>query len=389
MNFKQLSQIWATGFAMFSMFFGAGNVVFPLFLGQAAGDLNFYATSGLILTAVLIPLMGLIAAMLYEGDYDRFFDRIGKWPGYIAILATMVLIGPGGATPRTITLSYSTIDAFFPGMGVWMFSFIACLIIFAFTYKQNKILDILGYVLTPFLLICLLLIIIKGLFFAPGELLPPPEGTALSFFSSGLMTGYNTMDLLATYFFSHIVLLCLKNEVDPSIANDKKKLLSMSLKSSLIAVFLLGTIYAGFSYVAAYHSNSLIGIDSDKLLGVLAVNILGPSAAIIACGAVALACLTTAIALVSVFAEFLQKDVFMDRVGYIPCLLITLVSTFFISTLEFKGIAVFLEPILQIWYPALIVLSLCNLLHKLTGFMPVKVPVYGTFAASIAWHLYS
>lgn len=273
-------------------------------------------------------------------------------------------------------------------MDVWTFSIIACFIIFLFTFKQNRILDVLGYFLTPFLLICLLWIIVKGLFFSPGEMTPPAEGTPMFFFSNGLLKGYNTMDLLATYFFSHIVLLCLKNEVDPDIANDKKKFIGMSLKASLIAVFMLGTIYAGFSYVAAYHREALMGTEPDRLLSILAMNILGPSAGIAACGAVALACLTTAIALVSVFAEFLQKDVFMDRVGYIPCLLITLVSTFFISTLEFKGIAAFLEPILQIWYPALIVLSLCNLLHKLTGFKPVKGPVYATFALSLGWHLF-
>src|ERR1700730_16757905 len=106
------SNTLATGLAMFSMFFGAGNIVFPLALGQIAQDKNFYAILGMLITAVGVPFLGLIAMTLFDGDYKRFFGRIGKVPGFIVAACIMGLIGPFGAIPRCIALSYSTAKMF-------------------------------------------------------------------------------------------------------------------------------------------------------------------------------------------------------------------------------------------------------------------------------------
>src|SRR3984893_3016927 len=95
----------ATGLVMFTMFFGAGNVVFPLALGQYAQDKNFYAILGLLITAVGVPFLGLIAMTLFNGDYKSFFDRIGKIPGFIVAAVILGLIGPFGAIPRCVALS--------------------------------------------------------------------------------------------------------------------------------------------------------------------------------------------------------------------------------------------------------------------------------------------
>src|SRR5665647_1655937 len=96
------SPIIATGLAMFSMFFGAGNVVFPLALGQIAQDKNFFAILGMLVTAVGVPFAGLIAMTLFNGDYRKFFARMGAVPGFIVVAIIMGLIGPFGAIPRCI-----------------------------------------------------------------------------------------------------------------------------------------------------------------------------------------------------------------------------------------------------------------------------------------------
>jgi len=111
---KIQSNTLSTGLAMFSMFFGAGNVVFPLAMGQYAQDKNFFAILGLLITAVGVPFLGLMSMTLFDGDYRKFFGRIGKIPGFIIALAIMALIGPFGAMPRVIALSYSTAKNFFP-----------------------------------------------------------------------------------------------------------------------------------------------------------------------------------------------------------------------------------------------------------------------------------
>jgi LIVCS family branched-chain amino acid:cation transporter len=381
MSDTQKSHTITTGLAMFSMFFGAGNVVFPLALGQYAQDHNLYAILGLLITAVGVPFAGLIAMTLFNGDYKKFFDRIGPIPGFIVAAVIMGLIGSFGAIPRCIALSYSTAKLYFPSLSLQWFSIISCLIIFAFTIKKNSILDVLGYVLTPILLLSLSVIIIKGILNSPAA--PQADHSKLMIFWDGIKEGYQTMDLLGAFFFSSVVLACLRKEVDPSDQKNYRAVIFTTLKASCIGAFLLSIIYVGFSFVAAFQSESLVGIAKDELAGRVAINVLGPYAGIIACLAVALACLTTAIALAAVFAEFIHKDVTRNRVSYGASLVITLVISYFVSTLNFTGIANFLFPILQICYPALIVLTIVNILYKLHHFKPVKVPVLITFVLSL------
>jgi LIVCS family branched-chain amino acid:cation transporter len=165
------SSLWTIGLAMFSMFFGAGNIVFPLAIGQFTQDKNVYAILGMIITAVFVPLAGLFAMILYEGDYGAFFKRIGKWPGFAVTLAILGLIGPLGGIPRCVTISYSTLASFgvdkMSGVNLYTFSLFSCLVIFVFTFRPSKVLALLGYVLTPILLLSLGLIVGRGFFTMP------------------------------------------------------------------------------------------------------------------------------------------------------------------------------------------------------------------------------
>ena len=85
------SEALSIGLAMFSMFFGAGNIIYPLAVGQYAGDQNFYAMLGLIITAAIMPIAGVIAMILFEGDYRAFFGRLGKVPGFLLALIIISL----------------------------------------------------------------------------------------------------------------------------------------------------------------------------------------------------------------------------------------------------------------------------------------------------------
>jgi branched-chain amino acid:cation transporter, LIVCS family len=147
----------AIGLAMFSMFFGAGNVIFPLAVGQYAGDKSLIAMTGLIISAVMIPFAGMIAMILFNGDYKRFFGRLGWGPGFFLALMIMTLLGPLGSTPRCIALSYSTLKLLFPVLSPILFSLGACLFIFLFAIRKNRWMSLLGYVLTPMLLTALFL----------------------------------------------------------------------------------------------------------------------------------------------------------------------------------------------------------------------------------------
>jgi len=363
----------STGLAMFSMFFGAGNITFPLIIGQTVEGGLLWALIGLVLTAVFIPFSGLFAISLYEGDYEKFFSRIGKGPGLALIVLLLCMIGPFGGIPRCISLTYSTLKVYFSGMHLLTFSLVSALIVFLCSWKKNRILDLIGYVLTPILVLFLVAIIIKGIFFSPSD--PVGSSHVAHPFFYGLKEGYNTMDLLAAFFFSSLVYSKLKQQ-----QGERKSVLVPVFKASLIGVGLLSMVYIGFSYVAAHHSLSLDGTTSDQLLGRIGQIVLGHHAGLVVCMSIALTCLTTAIALTVVCAEFLQKKISKNRLSYEWSLVAVLVITTFISTLEFTGIVKLLAPILEVVYPSMLVLCLMNIFHKTLNYKPVKAPVFVTIS---------
>ncbi len=369
------SRSLATGLAMFSMFFGAGNIIFPLALGRLAGNQNGYAISGLLLTAAAIPIAGVISILLFDGSYRSFFQRIGKIPGFVLALIIISLLGPLGSCPRCIALSYTTLKNTLPMLSQTAFSGLSCIVIFLFTFKRNKILSLLGWILTPALLASLITIIILGL--TRNSSMPAAQGSPVFFFLEGLKEGYNTMDLLAAFFFSSGIVTGLKMQ-----SSLKASPLNTAFRASLIAALLLSIIYIGFSYLTALHGNLFIGLGKDELLAAVTMKIAGAYAGPLVCSTVALACLTTAIALISAFTDFVHKEVFQEKLQYNLVLISSLLITFFVSTFEFTKISAFLGPILEICYPGLIVLTALNILHKITGFTPIKIPVFLTFLLS-------
>jgi LIVCS family branched-chain amino acid:cation transporter len=375
---KTVSQSLAIGLAMFSMFFGAGNIIFPLAVGQYAGEKNLYAMLGLTLTAAVMPIAGVIAMILFDGNYRQFFGRLGRWPGFVLALIIISLLGPLGSTPRCIALAYTTIKGSLLEVSPGVFSACACGIIFLFTIRKNHILSLLGWVLTPGLLISLLAIIAMG--FMNEHELTPQTGSAMNLFFYGLKEGYNTMDLLAAFFFSSTILHILKMRLQTS--EPSADYIQTAFQASFIGAFLLSAIYVGFSYLAAFHGAHLDTLGKDELLSAITLRVAGDYAGTLVCITIALACLTTAIALICAFTDFVQKEVFKEKVGYEIILVASLFVTFFVSTFEFTGISTFLGPILQISYPGLIVLTFLNIANRLTGFQTVKGPVFCTFVFS-------
>jgi LIVCS family branched-chain amino acid:cation transporter len=201
----------------------------------------------------------------------------------------------------------------------------------------------------------LILIIIKGFIWAPETVLEPTNLSNTSHFWKGLTEGYNTMDLLAAFFFAPIVISSLKN------SEKDQNLNRFVLIASVIGASLLALVYIGFCYLAYLYAPQLAGVANDQLLGAIAIKILGPHAGIIVGLTVTFACLTTAIALISAFASFIEKEVLKERSGYVLVLIISLLTTFATTTLEFQGIARILNPVLEVCYPALILLTFYNI----------------------------
>lgn len=372
---------WPIGFAMFSMYFGAGNIVFPIALGQYAGNQNIFAIIGLLLTAVFTPFLGLCVMLMYNADYSVFLGRIGKWPGLILAIIIMGLIGPFGAMPRCVTLSFSTLHLYIPSMTAEWFSLIACFVIFVLSYQKSKVMDILGRYLTPVLLLSLGVIIVMGFYNAPSA--HNTDHGALNLFTKGFTEGYQTMDIFASIFFAVVVIPAFKQIFGNNLEKHKQGVMRLAIKSSLVGVFLLGFIYTSMSFIASFHAADLVNIPSEQFLGTIANHILGHYAGLVANVAVSLACLTTAISLAVVFAEFLHEEIFKEKVGYTPLLLLTLSINYFFSLLGFSGLIQILFPILVIMCPATVVLILCNMAYKLWGFKYVKTPFYAALVLTL------
>ena len=375
---KKKTLIVSTGLAMFSMFFGSGNLVFPLIVGKVSEGAFPLAALGILMTGVLVPFMGILAMLLFDGSTKDFFGRLGKPVTFWFSLFALSLMGPFGVLPRCLTVAHGAFKLLSPTTPIWVFSLVSCLLIFLLSLKRGKIVPLLGSILTPILLISLVFIAIFGLASAPFPTLNFEENW--SSFKVGILQGYQTMDLLAAFFFSSFVIKHLK---DRQKKNDSTKVIPIFFKASLIGAFLLASIYFVLVILGASYAPMLQGIPPEEMLGTIAKSALGVWAAPVICCAVIFACLTTAIVLTSLFANFFQKEVAKGKVKSYVSLLVTLGTSFAVSTLEFSGIARIIQPILEAIYPALIILTLFSIFYKVWGFKTVRVPFALTFIAKL------
>lgn len=345
------------GFALFAMFFGAGNLVFPLKLGTLAQSSWLQAFSGFAVTGVLIPIIGFFAMTLFDGDYRAFFAPLGKKAGLICMTLILLLLGPCGAVARCLALCYSSVNAVYPNLSRLEFSLAASFVVFLFSFRDTRTVPLLGKLLTPLKLATLTWLIFEGLQSSAPTLGESKIGTGV--FKQGILEGLETLDLLAALAFSCFLIPRFK-----LAASSPKDLYSLALKCGAICGVLLASTYAGFCYIAARHAASLPS-QSDLLLISLSEHLMGPWGAKLTMLVVLLACLTTVIALSSIFSEFIKKEIFSEKISYVGCLGVTLALSSLVSLLRFDGIVAFLLPIMEVSYPALIVLCVVNVAGKL------------------------
>ncbi len=381
------SHIISAGLAIFSMLFGAGNLIYPLMVGQESGNLVFFGMFGFLLTAVILPVAGLIGIILFDGDYQTFFKRLGEIPGELLLGACMLVIGPIVAIPRITTVSHIMIAPFIPFAFLqqitigssFVFALLFLGITFLATFRENKIIDVLGNYISPALLISLTIIIVWGLITAQQPVVS--SDTAFNLFKINLIRGYETLDLLGTIFFASIVLSILKQNV--GIGYNAHKLAMVGCKAGLLGVSLLGLVYIGMSLLGTFHAHGLIYANAGELFRGITFSILGRHGAAVIATAVLMACLSTSIALSAVVAEYVQKIV-GNRINFVSTLLLTLLACMPLSTFGLgQVLALTKGPIVYIGYPIIIVITFCNIAYKLVGFKPIKMPVLITLIATL------
>lgn len=381
------TSITTISLAIFSMLFGAGNIIWPIKAGVDAGSKNIIGIIGFLLTGVILPVIGLTAMVLFDGNFKKFFNRLGRVPGFIAVLFCMLVIGPFIAMPRCITVPYEMIHPFLPSfMGLPLFSILFASITFLLTYKESKLLEILGNVISPILLSSLAFITLKGLWGAK-EMVPQAKPISTVFLDQ-LTLGFQTLDLLGAMFFAYIVIRILKTNRSSDVT--VKELALKSLQGGVCGASLLMLVYIGFSYLGAYYGHFLNPsmMNGAEMFRVISLQIVHEYGAVVIITAVLMACFSTISALAAVLAEYLRYDIFQKKLGYVPCLIITLVITTFISNFGLSNIINYSLPFINIGYPIIISIVFCNLAYSLFGFKPIKAPVAVVSLISIGSHLY-
>lgn len=348
---RNLKNTLGLGFALFSMFFGSGNLVFPILVGVEASSHPWIASLGILVSGVALPFFGVWAISLYKGDLGKFLRFFGPKGTFYFSFAALALMGPFGVLARCLTVIHGGVQFFIPNAGLTIVSAFTCLLLFFLSFKRAVLVNSLGKFLTPILLFCIGAIIYFG--FKVG-----PEGSSLNAkgaFIEGFFQGYQTMDLIAALFFSTFIL----EHLDRLYFEREDVRNKVFLSASLLGALLLGSIYIAFVYLGSCYNSYVVDIEPQLVLPIIAKVILGDAGGKLVALTSILACLTTALILTRLFADFLQDHVRGCEKKWIA-LFLTLMIAFTVAFLEFSTIARLLAPILEFTYPVIIVITLFN-----------------------------
>ena len=344
------------GYALFAMFFRAGNLIFPPFLGVISGSNWLIGFGGFILSDVGLALLAIIAAAKCNGEVDKVLSRSGKKLGIMLGSAIMICLGPLLAIPRTAATTFEMgISPLFDGFSPVLFSIIFFAMTFILTIKPSKVVDVIGQFLTPALLIALGVLIVMGIISPLGEM--NTNIISENLFAEGVKQGYQTMDALGAVALSTVIISSLSNK---GYKNENQKI-KLTLKAGIVAAIGLILVYGGLTYLGATVS-TMYGQDvvQTTLIVEITESLLGKPGKVILAIIVMLACLTTAIGLTSATAQFFEKTtngkLKYELIVTIVCIFSAIVSNFGVNT-----IIKFSAPILDIIYPATIILVIMTL----------------------------
>lgn len=366
MNHKlSFSSIVFIGTMLFGMFFGAGNLIFPVHLGQEAGSALWPATLGFLATAIGLPFLAIIAMGVSKSNGLRSLaSRVSPGYGTFFTLLLYITIGPAFAIPRTSTVSYTIGVAPFLGddmqtMGLAVFSalfFIAALVL---SMNPGKLMTYIGKVLTPLFLAFLAVLLLTVVASPLGDYsaFAPTGDYAKHPFFKGFTEGYNTLDALAALAFGIIVIKALQERG----VTEPKDIAVGLFQSGIVTVVLMAVIY----FLLAYSGATSLGVfELSKNGGIALAQItsqyFGGLGAILLAIIITLACLKTCIALIGACSETFD-EIYPNTLGYKGFVYLICVVGFLIANVGLTQIIELAIPVLMFSYPLSITLTFLGL----------------------------
>ncbi|WP_100402095.1 branched-chain amino acid transport system II carrier protein [Bacillus sp. FJAT-42315] len=360
-------EIFAVGLMLFALFLGAGNMIFPPFLGQQAGENVWLGTAGFLITGVGLPLLGVIAIARAGGSVQAIAGRVSPLFGVIFTIVMYLAIGPFFGIPRTGTVAYEISVSPFLSENLnkspyALFTFTA--LFFSLTgwlaLNPTKLVDRIGKILTPLLLLVLAILVGKSFITPMGEIQPPHTNYASAPLFKGFIEGYLTMDTIAALIFGIVVISAI---MDKGVT-EEKQIAKVCIQAGFIAAIGLALVYISLSFIGAT-STEAIGIQANggAILSKAATHLYGEAGTIILALAIFFACITTSVGLVSATAQYFSR--LSSKLSYPKLVMIMSLFSMAIANAGLTKLIAISLPVLIMIYPLAIVILLLSFVDRL------------------------
>lgn len=347
------------GLALFSMFFGAGSLIFPPYLGMESGTHWFLGFICFILADIGLAFVTIVAMINGDGRISGITGPAGRIPALVINTAVIICIGPFLAIPRTAATTYEmSILPVTDGINLTLFSIVYFAVAWVLTIRPSKVVDILGKFLTPALVICLAVLIIAGIIWPLGEITEPVCDNIVR---EGVLNGYQAMDVLGALGFAIIIIGVTREKgyTEPSQAR------KAAMISCILAGGALFLVYCGITYLGATASSvyDIEDVNQASLLVHITEDILGFGGVVILGIVVGLACLTTAVGLTAAAAKYFE-GISGGKLKYEVVVTLIMVFSIVVSNFGLSAIISIATPVLSIVYPTVVTLIILSFFKK-------------------------
>ena len=358
MSRKKIIDIIICGFALFAIFFGAGNLIFPPYLGVISGNNWGVANIAFLLSDPLLPILGVIVTALLGGQATDLGKRVSKHFSIIIGAISIILIGPLFAVPRTGATTHEIfVQSFVPTAPQWITSLIFFGLTLYIAIHSHTVIDAIGKYLTPILLFILLLVFIAAVVQPNADF---QTTTSAGLFSQSFKEGYQTMDALGAALMAGVVI----SDLTRRGYTEKKEQHQMMFGVGIVSFILLALVYSSLTYAGATVSTVYDStVQRPALLIGLIEHLLGSYGKVAMGIAVAFACLTTSVGLITTCGHYFST-LTNGKLEYKKIVVVSVVLSFLLSLLGVDALLQLAVPVLSAIYPMVIALIFLSIFDR-------------------------
>ncbi|SEH47365.1 branched-chain amino acid:cation transporter, LIVCS family [Halobacillus karajensis] len=355
------------GFTLFALFFGAGNLIYPVTLGIESGTSYLPAIIGFVLTGVGLPIITVAAISLVRNGAVQLAGRVHPMFGLLFTAMVYLVIGPFFAIPRAANVAFETGIAPFThtkSLALLLFTVLFFIIVYWLSRNPSKLVDRVGQILTPTLFLAILGLVLGSFFMLEGTIQPAEEKYQAQPFFTGFVEGYLTMDAIASLAFGIIVVSSFRERG----VTDPKALTIRTLKAGIVTAIGLTSVYVTIGWIGAKMATEGSYDNGSAILAGAARLMFGDLGTILLGIIVGLACLTTCIGLTVACGQFFSKHI--PGLSYNHVIMVVTLISFGISNIGLNQIIAYSVPVLVFVYPITIVLVALTFMSRLFNHSP-------------------